>query len=276
MDKILPQLEVILVSTEIGAYLKEAREALGLTLEQLQEMTKIQQSFIIAIEKGEFQKLPSPFYVRTYLRSYANCVKVEPHHILRQYRKEEQAERGLTGAHKIVDENAIQQSSPLEHKLANENKNRITTNMALTIAQPRDVKVPTEPLHTDRLLKETARRNAGYQGVTSSHKYLSKTKLPSQSKQPDGWDVEQDILTWGTSDQLQAMQTMPLSRQATARLSIPHQNGLALSESGMPSKRTRTGKKSKGSNRLFTMGIWASIVTGLSGIIYLLHKLKYF
>lgn len=85
--------EVARVSVEIGAFLRQARESAGLSLDEVQEQTKIQKSFLIAIEDGDFDKLPSPFYVRTYLRSYATCVNVEPHHILRHYRKIEQGRR---------------------------------------------------------------------------------------------------------------------------------------------------------------------------------------
>lgn len=81
------------MSEEIGAFLRQTRRQVGLTLEEVQERTKIQISFLEAIENGEFHKLPSPFYVRTYLRSYANCLKIEPQHILRQYRKLDQEER---------------------------------------------------------------------------------------------------------------------------------------------------------------------------------------
>lgn len=100
------------MSVEIGSHLRQAREAIGMSLEELQEKTRIQKSFLIAIENGEFHKLPSPFYVRTYLRSYANCVKIEPHHILRQYRKMEQAER-LTGVHKAVTEKDLSKTQRL-------------------------------------------------------------------------------------------------------------------------------------------------------------------
>jgi cytoskeletal protein RodZ len=85
--------EVAGVSEEIGAFLRQTRRQVGLSLEEVQERTKIQISFLEAIENGEFHKLPSPFYVRTYLRSYANCLKIEPQHILRQYRKLDQEER---------------------------------------------------------------------------------------------------------------------------------------------------------------------------------------
>lgn len=262
------------MSIEIGSYLKNAREALGLTLEQLQEMTKIQKSFITAIEKGEFQKLPSPFYVRTYLRSYANCVKVEPHHILRQYRKEEQAERGLTGAHKIVDESMI-----LEHKLVVDNKNRVTTNMALTIAQPSELKVTSEPLHTDRALKVIARRNAGYQRVTSNHKSFSKTNSSLDDRSERWLDADQSVSTWGSSEPPLASHTPQLSRQATSRLSALQQSNsmLTLNEPMVLPKRLRNLKRAKVANgSLFYLGMWLSILVGVCGAIYLLSKLKYF
>lgn len=101
------------VEKDIGAHLQQARESMGLSLDQLQEKTKIQKSFIVAIENGEFHKLPSPFYVRTYLRTYCKCVKLEPHHILRQYRKAEQAERGLTSVHQAITPEMLAQAQQM-------------------------------------------------------------------------------------------------------------------------------------------------------------------
>lgn len=98
------------VEKDIGERLRQARESIGLSLDQLQARTKIQKSFIVAIENGEFNKLPSPFYVRTYLRAYCKCVKIEPHHILRQYRKAEQAERGLTSVHQAITPEMLAQA----------------------------------------------------------------------------------------------------------------------------------------------------------------------
>lgn len=102
--------EVLSVEKDIGERLRRARESMGLSLEQLQEKTKIQKSFLVAIENGEFSKLPSPFYVRTYLRAYCKCVKMEPHHILRQYRKAEQAERGLTSVQPAITPEMLAQA----------------------------------------------------------------------------------------------------------------------------------------------------------------------
>ncbi|MBD1373657.1 helix-turn-helix domain-containing protein, partial [Hazenella sp. IB182357] len=174
------------MSVEIGSYLRQARESIGLTLEQLQEKTKIQESFLIAIEEGDFHKLPSPFYVRSYLRSYANCVKLEPHYILRQYRKEEQSQR-LTGMHKVVTDDDIKKAnSSREHTLKlsmsnqrelnqgqqeepagkksldtlqsrDQQKVKISANTALTLSETESKKTK------DRRRRELERRGSGYQ-----------------------------------------------------------------------------------------------------------------
>jgi cytoskeletal protein RodZ len=195
------------VSVEIGSYLRQAREAIGLSLDQLQEKTKIQKSFLIAIENGEFDKLPSPFYVRTYLRSYANCVKVEPHHILRHYRKIEQAER-FTGVHKAVSEkdlsqtqtfqfpplqqtgkipvvspgtgpqSVVSQETLLRKPLNQKPAQRIDTKTALTAP-----KTETSGLNDSaRRNRELARRDVGYMRSNTS---IMRAVTPNQQQQQD-------------------------------------------------------------------------------------------
>lgn len=199
--------EVAGVSVEIGSYLRQARESIGLSLDQLQDKTKIQKSFLIAIENGEFHKLPSPFYVRTYLRSYANCVKVEPHHILRQYRKEEQAERGLTGVHKAVNEkdlaqatqkfppltagrmpnstgpqkSASQSTGPRSQSLSNTSRNmRTSANTALTIAKSEE----GQAQDLSRRDKELARRDLGYQRTSGAMRQTRPMQAPMPETAP--------------------------------------------------------------------------------------------
>jgi transcriptional regulator with XRE-family HTH domain len=146
---------MVTVSVEIGSYLRQARESMGMSLDQLQEKTKIQQSFLVAIEQGEFHKLPSPFYVRTYLRSYANCVKVEPHHILRQYRKEEQAERGLTGVHKVAAERELAQTR--RTPIANTSKIPPVTGSHKTFPSPPESRVTlNQSIRSHRITVDTA------------------------------------------------------------------------------------------------------------------------
>lgn len=67
--------------TDIGSQLRAAREAQGLTLEQVFKATRIKQSFLEAIEANQFQALPGPVQARGFLRSYANFLGLDGEHL---------------------------------------------------------------------------------------------------------------------------------------------------------------------------------------------------
>ncbi|HGA1019798.1 TPA: helix-turn-helix domain-containing protein [Bacillus cereus] len=60
--------------TELGQKLKEAREAKGLSIDQLHEITKIQKRHLVAIEEGNYDVLPGAFYARAFIKQYADAV----------------------------------------------------------------------------------------------------------------------------------------------------------------------------------------------------------
>ena len=53
-----------------GALLKEIRELMEVSRDELQQMTKISPEYVIAIENNAFHKLPSLVYVKGFLKSY--------------------------------------------------------------------------------------------------------------------------------------------------------------------------------------------------------------
>jgi cytoskeletal protein RodZ len=72
--------------TELGARLKEARTEKGYTLEDLQEITKIQKRYLVGIEEGNYSSMPGSFYVRAFIKQYAEAVGLNANEILEQYR----------------------------------------------------------------------------------------------------------------------------------------------------------------------------------------------
>ncbi|MDQ0214217.1 cytoskeletal protein RodZ [Oikeobacillus pervagus] len=72
--------------TELGNRLKEARKAKGLSLEQIQEMTKIQKRYLIGIEEGNYDIMPGQFYVRAFIKQYAEAVGLDPEELFDEYK----------------------------------------------------------------------------------------------------------------------------------------------------------------------------------------------
>ncbi|MCZ2108766.1 MAG: helix-turn-helix domain-containing protein [Dehalococcoidia bacterium] len=66
----------------IGITLHDARVRHGLTIEQAAADTRISARFLEALEGERFHELPAPVYVRGFLRSYANYLRVDPQPLL--------------------------------------------------------------------------------------------------------------------------------------------------------------------------------------------------
>jgi len=78
---------------KLGDTLRERRQALGLTLDQAQEATRIRGTLIRALEDGEYVKLPDPGYVRGYISSYARYLELDSLPLLAMYKAETGAAR---------------------------------------------------------------------------------------------------------------------------------------------------------------------------------------
>ncbi|OKO91941.1 Transcriptional regulator in cluster with unspecified monosaccharide ABC transport system [Geobacillus proteiniphilus] len=74
--------------TELGKRLREAREEKNMSLDELQEMTKIQKRYLIGIEEGNYAIMPGNFYVRAFIRQYAEAVGLDPDELFEQYKQD--------------------------------------------------------------------------------------------------------------------------------------------------------------------------------------------
>lgn len=74
--------------TGLGTRLKEARLAKGYTLDDLQGITKIQKRYLSGIENEDYSMMPGAFYIRAFIKQYAEAVDADPDEMLALYRED--------------------------------------------------------------------------------------------------------------------------------------------------------------------------------------------
>lgn len=84
--------------SELGARLRQAREAQGLSLAQASVDTRILQQSLVALEEGAYQRLPSDVVIRGFIRNYAGYLGLQSDELIELYRRE----RGATDKIRIV------------------------------------------------------------------------------------------------------------------------------------------------------------------------------
>ncbi|MBU5466709.1 DUF4115 domain-containing protein [Virgibacillus sp. MSJ-26] len=102
----------------IGARLKEAREEKGISLESLQETTKIQKRYLQAIEEENFNILPGRFYARAFIKEYALAVNINVDELFEEYeddlpKPEEQTSTQYTRMQRTRKETNLSKNSAL-------------------------------------------------------------------------------------------------------------------------------------------------------------------
>ncbi|MGA9348740.1 MAG: RodZ domain-containing protein [Anaerolineae bacterium] len=70
---------------DVGQLLQEARQQKGVSLEQVEEATRIRQKFLKALEEEDYTALPAEAYVKGFLRNYALYLGLDPEEVLALY-----------------------------------------------------------------------------------------------------------------------------------------------------------------------------------------------
>lgn len=70
---------------QVGDALRAARESRGLTLEQVEQTTRIRRVFLEALEEDRFDELPAPVYTRGFIRNYARLLGLDPDDMVAAY-----------------------------------------------------------------------------------------------------------------------------------------------------------------------------------------------
>jgi cytoskeletal protein RodZ len=95
---------------DIGNTLREARIRRGLSISDVESVTKIRSKYLEALEEDDFEVLPGPTVVKGFLRSYAIFLKLDSELILAEYRSQYEHHRDEIGA--LRTEMAQQRRSP--------------------------------------------------------------------------------------------------------------------------------------------------------------------
>lgn len=79
--------EILLKERLSGDDLKTLRKAVDVKIQEIQYITKIRASVLKAIEENRFEELPPDTYLRSFLRSYAKILQINPQKVIDGYLK---------------------------------------------------------------------------------------------------------------------------------------------------------------------------------------------
>src|SRR5216684_7496486 len=82
----------------IGDALAEGRRQAGLTITQVSQRTRIRETIIRGIERGDFSGCGGDFYARGHIRSIAGAVGVNPQPLIAEYDATMGAPQAITAA----------------------------------------------------------------------------------------------------------------------------------------------------------------------------------
>ncbi|WP_409174275.1 RodZ domain-containing protein [Brevibacillus fortis] len=100
--------------SELGQVLQRAREEKGITLDDIQRITKIQRRYLEAIERGHFHVLPGHFYARAFIKSYAEAVGLDPNHILSHFQSDLPAQPPTEQVERLRRRRVASANNPLQ------------------------------------------------------------------------------------------------------------------------------------------------------------------
>jgi cytoskeleton protein RodZ len=70
---------------ELGQKLKEAREAKGLSLRDVEEATKIRKKYLQALENETFEVIPGKTYAKGFVKNYSNFLNLDTKALLEEF-----------------------------------------------------------------------------------------------------------------------------------------------------------------------------------------------
>ncbi|MEH3054672.1 MAG: helix-turn-helix domain-containing protein [Patulibacter minatonensis] len=79
---------------EIGAALREARSRARIEIAQMEAQTKIRAKYLRALENEEWELLPGPTYVKSFLRTYGDMLGLDGRTLVAEYKRSQEPFHG--------------------------------------------------------------------------------------------------------------------------------------------------------------------------------------
>ncbi len=86
MKRFRPQEAQPVDAARLGEELRDARLALGLSIEDVSAQLRIRRVYLVALEEGRVRDLPSPAYAVGFVRNYAGALGLDPSDMVRRLR----------------------------------------------------------------------------------------------------------------------------------------------------------------------------------------------
>ena len=84
--------------TRLGDQLKAERERRGIVLDDVAQTTKIRKDYLLALERHDWGALPGDVFTQGYLRSYSQCLGLDPAYMLKVYARERRISEAETSS----------------------------------------------------------------------------------------------------------------------------------------------------------------------------------
>ncbi|MBS4031369.1 MAG: helix-turn-helix domain-containing protein [Clostridiales bacterium] len=124
---------------EIGSELRQAREELGISVDEISNRTLIAKKYLLALESGTFTAFPGEVYLKGALRKYATEVGLAPEQLVNRYDESVKGEKtkGKPAPEKAVPKpratSGIPQNIKIVRTTRRVNKRRLVTVLAVLL-----------------------------------------------------------------------------------------------------------------------------------------------
>src|SRR5215203_1691126 len=117
---------------EIGRYLEQTRKERGLSLEEVEQATKIRKRYLTGLEREDYTILPDAVYARGFLKTYANYLGLDGEALAHQPKsaRKPRRERGID--YNMMHESGFEKPLLTPSGLAGARKRRISTSAIVT------------------------------------------------------------------------------------------------------------------------------------------------